>query len=165
MVLVLVFMFISNWILAFVVIITVMLMGFVTKYLGGKSGKNFIKQQMALGKLNGYIEEMLEGQKVIKVFNHEEESKEEFDKVNEELRLVATKAHTYANTLMPIIHNLGYFSFAITLLIGSYLSIYGILGCTTAVLVAYLGYNKTFNNQITQESNQFNSIIINLKSN
>ena len=84
MLVLMVFMFVANPILAVVVIITVVLMTIVTRWLGAKSGKNFIKQQISLGALNGYIEEMLEGLKVVKVFNHEEESKKDFDKVNDE---------------------------------------------------------------------------------
>ena len=160
MIVLLVFMFTANAILAVVVIVTVLLMTWVTRWLGGKSGKNFIKQQISVGKLNGYIEEMLEGLKVVKVFNHEEEAKKEFDKVNEDLAIAATKANSYANILMPIVHNLGYISFAITILLGSYLSINNILGFSVATLVAYIGYNKMFCNQVSQVSNQFNSIIM-----
>lgn len=160
MVMLLTFMFISNWILAIVIIITVMCMFMVTKFLGGRAGKNFVKQQIAMGQLNGYIEEMLEGQKVVKVFNHEEEAKIGFDAVNENLSQAATKANTYANILMPIMNNLGYVSYSITLMLGSYLYLGGILGFTVGALISYLGFNKMFCNQVSQISNQFNAIIM-----
>lgn len=160
MLMIAIFMFKTNFILALIVIFTVCLMVLVTKFLGSKSGKGFIKQQIDLGALNGYIEEMLEGQKVVKVFNHEEEAKHDFDIVNERLCETATHANIYANILMPIMTNLGYISYSITLMVGSYLSLNSILGFTVGALVSYLGYNKMFCNQVSQVSNQFNSIIM-----
>lgn len=160
MVMIAIFMFMTNFILAFIVLFTVCLMTIVVRILGSKSGKGFIKQQIDLGALNGYIEEMLEGQKVVKVFNHEEEAKHDFDIVNERLCDTATHANIYANILMPIMANLGYISYAITLMVGSYLSLNSILGFTVGALVSYLGYNKMFCNQVSQVSNQFNSIVM-----
>ena len=155
-----VFMFMTNFILAIIVIITVVLMALVTRVLGTKSGRFFVRQQVDLGELNGYVEEMLGGQKVVKVFNHEEEAKADFDKVNEKLALSSTKANTYANILMPIMNNLGYISYAITLMIGSALALNKVLNFNVGKLVAYLGYNKLFCNQVSQVSNQFNSVIM-----
>ncbi len=160
MVMIAVFMFKTNWILALIVIITVCLMVLITRFLGGRSSKGFVKQQIDLGALNGYVEEMLEGQKVVKVFNHEDEAKQDFDKVNERLCKTATKANMYANILMPIMNNLGYISYSITIMVGSYLALNSILGFTVGALVSYLGYNKMFCNQVSQVSNQFNSIIM-----
>lgn len=160
MIMIIVFMFIYSPILACIVIATVLLMTLVTKYLGGKSGKNFILQQIDMGKLNGYVEEMLEGQKVVKVFNHEEDSKKDFDAVNEALCESSTKANTYANTLMPIMNNLGYISYSITLMVGTVLALNSFMGFNIGYLVSYLGYNKMFCNQVSQISNQFNSIIM-----
>ncbi len=160
MVMIAIFMFMTNFILALIVLFTVCLMTVVVRVLGSKSGKGFIKQQIDLGSLNGYIEEMLEGQKVVKVFNHEEEAKHDFDIVNERLCDTATHANIYANILMPIMANLGYISYAITLMVGSYLSLNSILGFTVGALVSYLGYNKMFCNQVSQVSNQFNSIVM-----
>ena len=93
--------------------ITIGLMLVITKYIGSKSGKYFVAQQKAFGKLDGYIEEMINGQKVVKVFNHEEASKEEFDKINNELRENARNANKFANILMPIMGNLGYLQYVL----------------------------------------------------
>lgn len=160
MIMIATFMFITNWILALIVIFTVCLMVVVTRFLGGRSSKGFIKQQIDLGALNGYVEEMLEGQKVVKVFNHEQEAKQGFDEVNNRLCQTATKANTYANILMPIMNNLGYVSYSITIMVGSYLALNSILGFTVGALVSYLGYNKMFCNQVSQVSNQFNAVIM-----
>lgn len=160
MIMISVFMFSTNWILALIVIFTVCLMVLVTRFLGGRSSKGFIKQQIDLGALNGYVEEMLEGLKVVKVFNHEQEAKQDFDEVNNRLCQTATKANTYANILMPIMNNLGYISYSITIMVGSYLALNSILGFTVGALVSYLGYNKMFCNQVSQVSNQFNSVIM-----
>ena len=160
MIMLAVFMFRANFILALIVLFTVCLMVLVTRFLGSRSGKGFVKQQIDIGSLNGYVEEMLEGQKVVKVFNHEEDAKHDFDEVNDRLCATATKANMYANILMPVMNNLGYISYSVTLMVGSCLALNTILGFTVGLLVSYLGYNKMFCNQVSQVSNQFNSIIM-----
>ncbi len=158
----LIVMIISNVILAIVVILMIAVMVGATKKLGGLSGKGFVKQQIDVGNLNGYVEEMLSGVKVVKVFNHEEEAIEGFDKINEDLCYSSTKANIFANILMPIMNNLGYISYGVTIMVGSLLALNNVLGFTVAALVAYISYNRMFCNQISQASNQFNLIILGL---
>ncbi len=162
MIFLLIYMVISNFILAIVVIVMVIVMVFTTKHLGGKSGKNFVKQQIDVGMLNGYVEEMLSGIKVVKVFNHEKESIEGFDKINEKLCQSSTKANIFANILMPIMNNLGYISYGITIMVGSLLALNSVLGFNVIKLVAYISYNRMFCNQVSQSSNQFNLIVLGL---
>ena len=158
----LIYMIISNVILAAVVIAMVIVMVFTTKSLGGKSGKNFVKQQIDVGALNGYVEEMLSGIKVVKVFNHEQESIEGFDKINNKLCESATKANIFASILMPIMNNLGYISYGITIMVGSLLALNHVMGFNSVLLVTYIAYNRMFCNQVSQASNQFNLIILGL---
>lgn len=158
----LIYMILSNVILALVVILMVIVMVMTTKHLGGKSGKNFVKQQVDVGALNGYVEEMLSGIKVVKVFNHEEESIVGFDEINNKLCESSTKANIFANILMPIMNNLGYISYGITIMVGSLLALNNVLGFTIVGLVAYISYNRMFCNQVSQASNQFNLIILGL---
>ena len=143
------------------VLITVAVMVFATKSLGGKSGTNFVAQQKNLGALNGYIEEMMEGQKVVKVFCHEEEAKEKFDVLNSTLFESANKANKYSNVLMPVMGNLGHINYIVILVIGS---LFAILSNETLLtlggLVAFLQLNKSFVMPINQVSMQFNSIVM-----
>ncbi len=132
----------------------------VTKKLAGQSGKYFMAQQVSLGKLNGYIEEMMEGQKVVKVFCHEEESKEDFDRLNEELFENADSANRYANVLMPVMGNLGNINYVMTAIIGAILAIYKVGGLTLGGLASFLQFNKSFSQPISQISQQFNSIVM-----
>ena len=162
MIFLLIFMIASNVILAIVIVAMVDVMVLVTKSLGGKSGKGFVKQQIDVGNLNGYIEEMLSGVKVVKVFNHEAEAIEGFDKINEDLCYSSTKANIFANILMPIMNNLGYISYGVTIMVGSLLALNNVLGFTVVGLVAYISYNRMFCNQVSQASNQFNMIVLGL---
>ncbi len=162
MIFLLIFMIASNCILAIVIVLMVVVMLLVTKSLGGKSGKGFVKQQIDVGNLNGYIEEMLSGVKVVKVFNHEAEAIEGFDKINEDLCYSSTKANIFANILMPIMNNLGYISYGVTIMVGSLLALNHVLGFTVVGLVAYISYNRMFCNQVSQASNQFNMIVLGL---
>lgn len=151
---------ISPFVTLFVVLMVVVMM-FITKSVGAKSGTNFIAQQRNLGKVNGYIEEMMEGQKVVKVFCHEEKTKEEFDKLNEELFESADKANRYANILMPIMGNLGHINYVITLIAGSLIAIMSDEKyLTIGGLVAFLQLNRSFVMPLNQLSMQFNSIIM-----
>ena len=142
------------------IIIFVFFMLYVTKKIAGKSGKYFINQQQSLGKVNGFVEEMINGQKVIKVFTHEEKAKEDFDKLNEELCVNMTKANKYANNLMPILNNLGELEYVLVAIIGGVLSINGIGTLTIGAIASFLQLTKSFNQPIKQISQQINSVIM-----
>lgn len=142
------------------IIIFVFFMLYVTKKIAGKSGKYFINQQQSLGKVNGFVEEMINGQKVIKVFTHEEKAKEDFDKLNEELCVNMTKANKYANNLMPILNNLGELEYVLVSIIGGVLSINGIGTLTIGAIASFLQLTKSFNQPIKQISQQINSVIM-----
>jgi len=158
MVAVLIAMLATNIYLTLVVLAMVILMIFVSRYLGGNSSRFFVKQQEDIGKVNGYIEEMMEGQKVVKVFNYEEDSKAKFDDVNEQLCDSMTKANMYANILMPCIMNIGNLGYVLVAVIGGILSVNGIL--TIGSIAAFLQYVKAFTNPLGQVSQQMNSIIM-----
>ena len=158
MVAVLVAMFATNIYLTLVVLAMVVLMVFVSRYLGGNSSRFFVKQQEDIGRVNGYIEEMMEGQKVVKVFNYEEESKNKFDELNEDLCESMTKANMYANILMPCIMNIGNLGYVLVAVIGGILSVNGIL--TIGSIAAFLQYVKAFTNPLGQVSQQMNSIVM-----
>ena len=146
--------------LSLIVVIMVVIMFIVTKKIGGKSSKYFIDQQKNLGKVNGYIEEMMEGQKVVKVFCHEEEAKANFDKLNDELFNSANNANIFANILMPIMGNLGNINYVITAIVGSILAIKGVGALTLGSIASFIALTKSFNMPITQISQQFNAIIM-----
>ena len=148
----------TNIYLTLVVLAMVILMIFVSRYLGGNSSRFFVKQQEDIGKVNGYIEEMMEGQKVVKVFNYEEDSKARFDDLNEQLCDSMTKANMYANILMPCIANIGNLGYVLVAVIGGILSVNGIL--TIGSIAAFLQYVKAFTNPLSQVSQQMNSIIM-----
>jgi ATP-binding cassette subfamily B multidrug efflux pump len=152
-----VMMLVYSWQLTILVIVLLAVIMKVTKLIGGKSGLYFGMQQKELGKVNGYIEEMFEGQKVVKVFCHEEKSKKNFDKLNDELCEAATSANTYANMLMPVMANLSYIHYAITAIIGGILAFYNII--TLGTVVAFLQLTKSFSRPITQMSQQINAVM------
>ncbi len=141
-------------------LVMVGLMLVVTKKLGGKSGFYFKEQQKAIGLVNGYIEEMMEGQKVVKVFCHEEKSLEEFKKINEELRVSADHANKFANILMPVNGNLGNISYVLCAVVGGVLALNGYTGLTLGALISFLTLNRNFTQPITQISQQINSIVM-----
>ncbi len=136
------------------------LMLFSTSKIGAKSGYYFAKQQKDLGKVNGYIEEMMEGQKVVKVFCHEEKSLEDFRKFNNELRESAKNANKFANIMMPLNANLGNISYVLCAVAGAVLALGGYSGLTLGTLVSFLSLNKGFTQPVTQVSQQMNSIIM-----
>ncbi|MBU3804693.1 MAG: ABC transporter ATP-binding protein/permease [Candidatus Cellulosilyticum pullistercoris] len=146
--------------LTILAIIMIIVMLYVGRFIGGKSAVNFKKQQEALGKINGYIEEMMEGQKVVKVFCYEEEAKQKFAKLNEALFESANNANKYANIIMPVMGNLGYINYVLTALIGASLAIYGVGGFTIGGLAAFLQLTRIFNQPVSQVSQQLNSIIM-----
>ena len=156
-------MLIESWILTLVSMITIVGVFFVTKTLAGKAGKFFMGQQKSLGAVNGYIEEMISGQKVVKVFNHEEVCKEEFDKLNEELCNNAFSAGKFANMMGPINNNLGYVQYAILAIVGGALCAISDPSepiITLGSLMAFMVLSRNFNMPISQVSQQFNSIIM-----
>ena len=146
--------------LSILAVLMVLLMMKVTKDVGGKSGRGFIAQQTDLAKVNGYIEEMMAGQKVIKVFNHENAAKHDFDVLNEKLCQSATTANAYGNMLMPIIGNIGYLQYVLTALIGSVLSISGISAITLGALASFLQFTRNFIMPFSQISQQMNAIVM-----
>ncbi|MCD7894357.1 MAG: ABC transporter ATP-binding protein/permease [Erysipelotrichaceae bacterium] len=139
-------------------IVMVIIMVIVASRIGGLASKNFIKQQVALGKENGYIEEMISGQKVVKVFNHEDKAIEGFRKINEELRESAFLANRYGNVLMPVTVQIGNMSYILCALIGATLALNGSITLTVGTLVSFLTLNKSFNHPIGQISQQINSV-------
>ena len=151
----------TSWMLTIVSMITVVGVFFVTKTLAGKAGRHFIGQQKSLGAVNGYIEEMITGQKVVKVFNHEEVSKQEFDKLNNTLCENAFSAGKFANMMGPINNNLGYVQFAILAIVGGTIVVFS-KGAWLSLgsLMAFMTLSRTFNQPINQISQQMNSIIM-----
>ena len=133
---------------------------FATKYAAGNSGKYFVKQQKNLGKVNGFIEEMMNGQKVVQVFCREEANKAQFKELNDELCESAYKAHTFTNVLGPINAQLGNVSYVLCAMVGGLLALSGFWGFTLGKLASFLTFNKSFNMPINQISQQFNSIVM-----
>ena len=150
---------VSIWLTLFVLAF-VFLMLKVTRKIAGKSGHYFIRQQQALGDVNGYIEEMINGQKVIKVFCHEEETIEEFQRRNENLCRDATAANTFANILMPIMGNLGNLQYVLVAIVGGAMAISGVGGLTLGAIASFLQLSKSFTQPISQVSQQLNSIVM-----
>lgn len=155
-------MFMINVPMTIFVLFMVTLMILVIRNLGSKSGKYFSFQQKALGTLNGYIEEMIEGQKVVKVFNHEEAAIDRFVELNEDLRINSTKANTYANIMMPIMGNIGNFMYLLTAVVGSIFSITDVTALTLGSIVSFVQFTKSITMPIAQISQQFNAIILSL---
>ncbi len=161
-------MYYSIW-LTLVVLVGVIVMTIITKKVGGNSAKYFIRQQMVLGEVEGFVEEMMNGQKVIKVFCHEEESKDDFDKINDKLFKNSELANKYANTLAPILNNIGNILYVVVALSGgllllsnaSNLSISG-LPFGISIVVPFLNMTKQFAGNINQVSHQINSVVMGL---
>ena len=135
-------------------------MFFVSAKLGEKSSTFFVKQQKDLGAVNGYIEEMLEGQKVVKVFCHEDKATEEFEVLNENLRSSAESANKFANIMMPVNGNLSHISYVLCAILGAVLALSGFTSLTLGTLISFLTLNKNFNQPIMQVSQQMNMIIM-----
>lgn len=146
--------------LTIVQIIIIVLMVNVTKSIGAKSGKYFGAQQKDLGAVNGYIEEMMEGQKVVKVFCHEEEARINFDKLNDALCSSANNANKYANALMPVVNNIGYINYVTVAILGSVIAIGAFGGFTIGALASFLQLTRTFSQTVNQMAQQFNFVIM-----
>ncbi len=155
----LVTMIILNPALTVISILTAVVMLLVTANFSKLSGRYYIRQQVDLGIVDGFIEEMLDGQKVVKVFCHEQAAMDDFHKVNEELRNSTNKANSYANLLMPVNANIGWISYALVAIIGAILGINGLAGVTIGTVITFVGLNKSFTNPITQVSQQINFVV------
>lgn len=153
-------MFILNVPLAVLTIACGLLMVYTSKKISAKSGKYFIAQQKQLGIENGFIEEMMEGSKVIKVFTHEEQSIKDFDQVNDALFEASANANTFANVLMPVVMNIGYISYVLIAVVGSIFAMNNIAGLTLGGIAAFLQLNRSFTNPIGQISMQLNAVIM-----
>ena len=163
----------SIW-LSLVIFVGVIAMSFITKIIGGNSSKYFIKQQISLGAEEGYVQEMMTGQKVVKVFCHEDESKQLFDQKNEQLFNDAKNAHTFANILMPIMGNLGHILYVLLAFVGGLLVVFGARNLTITgfqaydpkaflvTIMSFLPIAKQFTGQVSQSSQQLNSIVMGL---
>ena len=171
-VVVFVMIYYSLW-LTLIIGVFVALMMFIVKKIGGNSAKYFVKQQTSLGALEGFVEESMHGQKVIKVFTHEDESQAQFDLLNEQYRDDATKAHTFANILGPVMNNLGHFLYVFLAVIGTLIAVstlpewakeFSLSGkeINIAIIVAFLPMSKTFSQNISQVAQQLNSIYLGL---
>lgn len=160
MISVLISMLILDIPLTIVAIVMAVIMIIVSRFITSRSGRYFRAQQDDLGKVNGFIEEMVEGSKVIKVFCHEEQSLKDFNVVNDQLFKASANANMFANILMPIIGNLGYLSYVLTAIIGSLLALNGVGGLTLGTIAAFLQLNRSFNNPIGQISQQINSVVM-----
>ena len=154
-------MLITSPILTLVLLLTVSAIILVTKFVAGKSAQFFVGQQKALGAVNGYVEEMISGQRVVKVFCHEETAKKDFDALNDKLRENAFRAGAYSNVMGPVNNNLGYIQYAILAIVGGLLAIYsGGSLLTLGKLISFLTLSRSFNMPISQISNQINSIVM-----
>ena len=136
-------MIVLNVPLTLLTLVMVALMLFATKKIAGKSGKFFVRQQQDLGKVNGYIEEMMQGQKVVKVFNHEQAAIERFNELNEQLRDSSCRANSYANVLMPVNAQLGNVSYVLCVVAGAALALHGYVGLTLGTLAAFMTLNRS----------------------
>ena len=153
-------MLILSPLLTILAVLIIGLMIFVTKKIGGNSGKYFVRQQKSLADVTGFVEERMNGQRVVKVFNHERKSEEEFDKLNEALFESAAQANTFANMMGPVIGNIGNLQFVLVSVLGGFLSIMGIGGITLGVMASYLQFTKSFTQPFMQVAQQFNAIIM-----
>ena len=153
-------MLILSPLLTILAVLIIGLMIFVTKKIGGNSGKYFVRQQKSLADVTGFVEERMNGQRVVKVFNHERKSEEEFDKLNEALFESAAQANTFANMMGPVIGNIGNLQFVLVSVLGGFVSIMGSGGITLGVMASYLQFTKSFTQPFMQVAQQFNSIVM-----
>ncbi len=158
---VLISMFVQSWQLTLFVLAFVLIMLRTTKSITKRSGSYFVGQQATLGKVNGYIEEMINGQKVVKVFNYEDRAKRNFDRINDELFDNMVNANRFSNILMPILNNLGNLEYVLVAILGAYLAISGkVQGLTIGVIASFLALTRSFNQPIKNVSSQVNMIIM-----
>ena len=153
-------MLILSPLLTILAVMIIFLMLSVTGKIGARSGKYFVRQQMSLADVTGFVEERMNGQRVVKVFNHEKKSEEEFDKLNEALFESAAQANKYGNMMGPVIGNIGNLQFVLTAVLGGILSVTGVGGITLGVMASYLQFTKSFTQPFMQVAQQFNSIVM-----
>ena len=153
-------MLILSPLLTILAVLIIFLMLSVTGKIGARSGKYFVRQQMSLADVTGFVEERMNGQRVVKVFNHEKKSEEEFDKLNEALFESAAQANKYGNMMGPVIGNIGNLQFVLTAVLGGILSVTGVGGITLGVMASYLQFTKSFTQPFMQVAQQFNSIVM-----
>ena len=147
-------------ILTLLAVLVIGVMILVAKFIGGNSGKYFIRQQLDLANITGFVEERMNGQRVVKVFNHERKSEQEFDVLNEKLYERAANAHTLSSILGPVIGNIGNLQFVLTAVLGGFLSVMGIGNITLGVMASYLQFTKSFTQPFMQVAQQFNAIVM-----
>lgn len=153
-------MLVLSPLLTLLAVLVIVVMVLVSKVVTGNSGKYFIRQQLDLANVTGFVEERMNGQRVVKVFNHEKISKEEFDKLNEQLFESSSRAHTFASIMGPVIGNIGNVQFVLTAVFGGFLSVAGVGNITLGVMASYLQFTKSFTQPFMQIAQQFNSIIM-----
>lgn len=153
-------MLVLSPILTVLAVVMIRVMTAVARMVGGNSGKYFVRQQLDLASITGFVEERMTGQRVVKVFNHERISEEEFDQLNESLFVSPSKAHTFASIMGPVIGNMGNLQFVLTAVLGGALSVLGIGNITLGVMASYLQFTKSFTQPFMQIAQQFNSIIM-----
>jgi ATP-binding cassette subfamily B protein len=153
-------MLFTSWQLTLVVLFSLAIMLKISSFVAGKSGAHFVEQQKSIGKTNGYIEEMINGQKIIKVFTYEQKAKERFDVLNEELNNHAFNANRFANILMPIMGNISYIQYVLVAIVGGILAINGIGALTLGIIAAFLQLSRTINMPINQMANQLNAVVM-----
>ncbi len=159
-IIVFVMMISMSWHLTLLVVVTAALMLFASTRVATGASKHFVGQQEALGNVNGYVEEMINGQRVIKVFNHEPEIKEEFDQRNDKLCFHMTKANALASSLMPIMANMGHFQYVLVAIVGGVLALKGVGGLTLGIIASFLLLSRSFTQPISMVSQQLNSIVM-----
>ena len=147
-------------ILTLLAVLVIGVMILVAKFIGGNSGKYFIRQQLDLANITGFVEERMNGQRVVKVFNHERKSEQEFVVLNEKLYESAANAHTFASIMGPVIGNIGNLQFVLTAVLGGFLSVMGIGNITLGVMASYLQFTKSFTQPFMQVAQQFNAIVM-----
>ena len=153
-------MLVLSPLLTILAVLVIFVMLFVTGKIGAKSGKYFVRQQMSLAEVTGFVEERMNGQRVVKVFNHEKKSEEELETLNETLFERAANANKYGNMIGPVIGNIGNLQFVLTAVLGGILSVSGIGGITLGVMASYLQFTKSFTQPFMQVAQQFNSIVM-----
>ena len=153
-------MVVMSWHLTVISIVMIILTMFAAGFIGSRAGKNFARQQKALGRVNGFIEEMVSGQKVVKVFCHEQKAVEQFRDLNEELRDAANQANGFVNIMGPVNNNLGHISYVVCAVAGAAASIGGLIPLQLGQLVTFLTLNRNFSRPISQVSQQMNSIVM-----
>ena len=153
-------MFVLSPILTVLAFVVIGIMMKVTGKIGGNSGKYFVKQQNSLADVTGFVEERMNGQRVVKVFNHERISEQEFDELNEALFESASQANKFANMMGPVVGNIGNLQFVLTAVLGGFLSVAGVGGITLGVMASYLQFTKSFTQPFMQVAQQFNSIVM-----